>query len=122
MAAHPPDALPTNAGADLSGNGKKRKSDLLDQQPTISPNVRNFSPSLLSSAEKKLLQSKAAISASAHKQQHTMVATPNAAAGISPKRVTSSKSPPSLSKSRASSERRKRIKGAKVSNESHKIA
>ena len=114
MAAHPPDALPTNAGADLSGNGKKRKTDLPDRQQTISPSVRKFTPSLLSSTEKKLLQSKIVNPAFALHKQTVTDAAPQVAAGFSPKRATPSKSPPAARKSRTSSERRKRNKGAHI--------
>ena len=122
MAAHPPDALPTTAGADLSGNGKKRKSDLPDRQPTLSPSVRKFTPSLLSSAEKKLLQGKVANSASTQHKQTTTAAAPQVTDGFSPTRATPSKSPSSARKSRTSSERRKRNNGADHDKDPHQTA
>ena len=118
MAAHPPDALPTNADADLPGIGKKRKSDTPDRQTTPSPNVRKLMPSLLSTAEKKLLQTKTAKSPTAPHKQAVADAEPQSEAGLSPKRATPSMPPPSARKPSASKARRKSHKGEKQGKDS----
>jgi len=118
MAAHPPDALPTNADADLPGIGKKRKSDTPDRQSTPSPSVKKLMPSLLSTAEKKLLQGKAAKSPTAPHKQAVADAEPQSEAGLSPKRAPPSMPLPSARKPSASKDRRKSHKGEKQGKDS----